>query len=168
MNLEIEHLFYVTFSTSHKTRLLGGADEPFYAPAGAGEALNTIWYRADYPTSALHEVAHWCIASAMRRTLPDYGYWYEGDRDAEAQHSFEAVEVGPQALEWIFSESCGLAFHESIDNLSYPEADSSAFRGRIANAAHAMLRDGLPLRAGRFVTALEGRFGGNAWAGTYR
>ena len=50
--------------------------------------------------SALHEVAHWCIASAGRRRCRDYGYWYiPPPRDATAQTEFFAVEARVQALE---------------------------------------------------------------------
>lgn len=162
MNLTIEAVFARSFESTYNTRLCGGADEPWYAPAVEGATLHTIWYRADYAASALHEVAHWCIASTTRRRLQDYGYWYQGERDRAAQRAFEAVEVRPQALEWIFSEACGLVFRESADNLAFPEADTTPFRCQIACAARRYLADGLPPRAAAFASALEAEFGGAA------
>ena len=161
MNHSIEAVFARSLGNAHRTRLWGGTDEPWYAPAADGETMHTIWYRADYAASALHEVAHWCIASAARRRLPDYGYWYQGERDQAAQRVFEAVEVRPQALEWIFNEACGLAFRESVDNLAYPEADTARFREQIRCAAQRLLQNGLPTRAAAFVAALEAEFGGS-------
>lgn len=39
-----------------------------------------------------------------RRQLVDFGYWYAPDgRSAEQQELFQAVEVKPQAMEWILS-----------------------------------------------------------------
>ena len=49
----------------------------------------------------------------------DYGYWYQPDgRDEQTQAEFEKVEVKPQALEWIFTQSLGQEFFLSTDNLS--------------------------------------------------
>ena len=162
MHRAVEAAFARTFEASHRTRLEGGADEPLYAPAdGPGEA-HVIYYREDFVSSALHEVAHWCVASQTRRQLRDYGYWYDGDRGSAAQRDFETVEVEPQALEWIFTAACGLPFRESSDNLAFPEADTSPFRARIARAVWARLAQGLPARAARFTAALERAFGGDA------
>ena len=75
-------LFNREFALSDKTILIGGATEPYYQPGSP----HRIYFRADYVRSALHEVAHWCVAGRRRRQLPDYGYWYSPDgRDAEQQ-----------------------------------------------------------------------------------
>jgi elongation factor P hydroxylase len=65
----------------------------------------------DYLASALHEVAHWCLAGVERRKLEDYGYWYSPDgRSRGEQSAFENVEARPQALEWILSDTCNSCF----------------------------------------------------------
>ena len=152
----LEAIFSDCFRASHRTVLVGGGDEPLYVPSAAPErAPHRIVYREDYVSSALHEVAHWCLAGASRRRLEDYGYWYAPDgRDAEQQTAFERVEARPQALEWIFSDACGIDFHLSADNLDGGFAPSDSFR-RAVEAARAGLRAaGLPPRAERFRAAL--------------
>ena len=59
--------FNLRFGVSEGTILVGGADEPYYEPGSP----NIIYFREDFVRSALHEVAHWCVAGAARRTLPD-------------------------------------------------------------------------------------------------
>ena len=113
----IEKAFTQSLGAQHPVRLVGGFDEPLYLPATDSRAAE-IRFRSDYPSSALHEVAHWCLAGARRRALQDYGYWYEADRGAKAQQAFESVEARPQALEWVFSRAVGCAFRVSADNLS--------------------------------------------------
>ena len=113
----IEEAFAQSLGAQHPVRLVGGFDEPLYLPATDSRAAE-IRFRHDYPSSALHEVAHWCLAGARRRALEDYGYWYEADRGYKAQHAFESVEARPQALEWVFSRAVGCAFRVSADNLS--------------------------------------------------
>ncbi|MCL4159214.1 UNVERIFIED_CONTAM: hypothetical protein GTU68_012974, partial [Idotea baltica] len=93
MHRLIEKVFNDTFSERYNTHLVGGFDEPFYkAHQGDGAAL--VCYRDDYASSALHEVAHWCIAGSERRKQDDFGYWYNPDgRNVEQQRNFEEVEV---------------------------------------------------------------------------
>jgi elongation factor P hydroxylase len=94
-------IFNHLFDAPENTVLIGGAQEPLYIP---GNDKNRIYFRFDYFASALHEVAHWCLAGKKRRQSEDYGYWYKPDgRDAAWQVRFEEVEVKPQALECIFS-----------------------------------------------------------------
>ena len=113
----IDKAFTQSLSARYPVRLVGGFEEPLYLPATDDRAAE-IRFRSDYPSSALHEVAHWCLAGARRRALEDYGYWYEADRGATAQRAFESVEAKPQALEWVFSRAVGCAFRVSADNLS--------------------------------------------------
>ncbi|MFM7274442.1 MAG: elongation factor P hydroxylase [Gammaproteobacteria bacterium] len=154
-------LFDALFLPTENTRLLAGGEEPLYLPAGTAGAPARIVFRHDYVASALHEVAHWCIAGAARRALPDYGYWYAPDgRGPAEQRAFEALEAKPQALEWIFSIACGLPFRPSIDNLDGAALDARGFGARIAREAAHFSRAGLPARAARFRDALAGRFGG--------
>ena len=63
----VEQVFNDCFAHSCNTRLCGGADEPLYQPAATPAGFHALYYRGDYFASALHEVAHWCIAGAQRR-----------------------------------------------------------------------------------------------------
>tara|TARA_B100000768_G_scaffold175160_1_gene186249 strand:- start:342 stop:917 length:576 start_codon:yes stop_codon:yes gene_type:complete len=152
-------VFDVTFRDSERTRLEGGYDEPLYRPKSAQQAHHCICFRADYVSSALHEVAHWCLAGRRRRRLMDYGYWYEPDgRSAEQQLQFEQVEIQPQALEWLFSTACGHPFRLSRDNLStLPSTDS--FPKAVLNQTQRWCTiDAIPERAGIFIEALIRRY----------
>ena len=139
------------------TVLRGGAPEPLYAPG----TPNVLHYREDLFPSALHEVAHWCVAGPERRRLEDFGYWYEPDgRDAATQQLFERVEVRPQALESIFAGACGWAFVLSADNIEGDARPSDAFAAAVAEQRLRYLRDGLPTRARRFREGLIALYGG--------
>jgi hypothetical protein len=152
---ELCALFDAQFLETENTRLVGGGEEPVYLPADASHPYHRIVFRHDWIASALHEVAHWCIAGAARRRLVDYGYWYVPDgRDAAAQREFERIEARPQALEWILSEACGLVFRPSSDNLAGAPGDAASFARAIAAHAARMLDRGLPPRAERLRAAL--------------
>jgi elongation factor P hydroxylase len=146
---QICKIFNQCFSQSH-TILVGGASEPLYEP---GELEARVYFREDYASSALHEIAHWCIAGAGRRQETDYGYWYRGERDLKQQRTFETVEVKPQALEWIFSVAAGIDFRVSCDNFDESTLDMGGFRAEVHTAVIDWL-DGLPPRAEQFVHAL--------------
>lgn len=134
---DIIALFNREFSLSHRTCLVKGGVEPEYIPAENSEALHHIVFTQDYVSSALHEVAHWCVAGEQRRLLADYGYWYAPDgRNAEQQAEFERVEVKPQALEWIFSVACGVMFRVSVDNLAANMSASEDFKHNILAQVH--------------------------------
>lgn len=153
---DLERIFAACFRAAYRTVLVGGAAEPLYAPATSPDELHRVFYRADYPSSALHETAHWCIAGRRRRRLEDYGYWYEPDgRSADAQRAFEAVEAAPQALESLFAEACGVAFHLSADNLKAGGLPSRRFADAVAARRRRYLDEGLPRRAARFLRALR-------------
>lgn len=156
---ELERIFAACFVARYRTALIGGGDEPFYAPAESERALHRIVYRADYFASALHEVAHWCIAGAARRQLADYGYWYAPDgRTAAQQADFERVEVAPQALEWIFADASGSPFRLSADNLASDAGPSAAFARAVGGRLARYEREGLPARAVHFERALRLHF----------
>jgi elongation factor P hydroxylase len=159
----VERVFNNCFADSCNTRLLGGAAEPFYQPAHMSGAYHTLYYRGDYFASALHEVAHWCIAGAQRRQQADFGYWYTPEgRSVEQQCAFEAVEHKPQALEWFFSQACAYRFRVSPDNpdlASTGVLDTTAFQCRVLQQALAWQRLGLPTRASVFYEALCREFG---------
>lgn len=131
-----------------QTEIVPSAEEPFYRPAGDSAEFHQIEFAHGYFNSALHELAHWCIAGEHRRTLPDYGYWYEPDgRSAEQQALFEQVEVKPQAIEYHFTLACQRAFRVSIDNLNGVETDPAPFRQAVTEQAQKFQRTGLPPRA---------------------
>lgn len=158
----ITRLFNERFGQRLQTRLCGNAPEPLYQPADENCAHHRLHFRADYAASALHEIAHWCIAGPARRQLLDYGYWYQPDgRDNQYQRQFEAVEARPQALEWLFSQAAGLPFRLSIDNLD-AEADIDPFPFALAvwQALQTYLHRGLPPRAADFRDSLARTFGG--------
>ena len=154
-------LFNATFATTENTVLVGGGAEPEYLPATA-EAPARIIFREDFASSALHEVAHWCIAGSARRQLHDFGYWYNPDgRTPLQQAEFERVEVKPQAVEWALSRAAGIRFHLSADNLaSGPQGNdaSAAFRDAVFQQCQHYFANGLPPRAQRFFDALRERF----------
>lgn len=138
------------------TRLMGGFEEPYYRPASEnGASWHQVEFTRDYPASALHEAAHWCVAGESRRKLPDYGYWYAPDGRSSAQQAeFERVEVKPQALEWVFARACGLKFRVSADNLDAGLGPSAVFKRDIWQQVQNYCRDGLPSRARQFAGAL--------------
>lgn len=153
-------IFDRCFRQKCNTRLIGGALEPIYLPAENGDDCHRVCFTQDYFASALHEVAHWCIAGDQRRRLVDYGYWYAPDgRDAAQQKVFESVEVKPQALEWIFSEACGFRFQVSADNLSGDCGASDVFRANIAKQVQKYCTDGIAERPRTFIIALAEYYG---------
>ena len=138
-----------------QVKLVGGASEPLYEP---GEQESCIYFREDYGSSALHEIAHWCIAGADRRQQSDYGYWYRDKRDLKQQRTFESVEVKPQALEWVFSVAAGIDFRVSCDNFDASTLNMAGFSSEVHAAVIALL-DGLPPRGERFIHALVAQTG---------
>lgn len=137
------------------TRLLAGEDEPIYLPADQHDPWHRIVFAHGYFNSALHELAHWCLAGEARRQQQDYGYWYCPDgRSAQQQARFEQVEVKPQALEWWLAQACGRAFRTSRDNLGGEATDSRPFRLAVQQQALAYARQGLPPRAVDAVSCL--------------
>jgi len=150
-------LFNDLFREAYRTTLVRGGEEPEYIPAGGARELAQVVFAHGYYASALHEIAHWCIAGEHRRTLPDYGYWYCPDgRTPEQQREFELVEVKPQAIEWLFSVAAGSCFHISVDNLSGGGAsDDRRFRCRVLDQAEHYLDRGLPERAQTFFDTLK-------------
>jgi elongation factor P hydroxylase len=159
----LERVFADCFADKLHTRLQGGADEPLYRPAQQQGDSHVLYYRADYFASALHEVAHWCIAGAERRLQVDFGYWYAPDgRSGVQQKAFEAVESRPQALEWYFAKACGYRFRVSVDNLdgvSGELPELSGFRRQVCEQALCWQREGLPRRAAEFFHGLCREFG---------
>ncbi len=155
----IVELFNACFGIKEATFLVGGAREPFYEPGNVAH----IHFREDFMRSALHEVAHWCVAGKRRHQLPDYGYWYAPDGRSEAQQSaFFSVEARPQAIESIFCDACGVAFAPSVDNVEGGVTDTELeiFVTRITSWRSRFLKEGLPSRAEQFRRALNREFAG--------
>ncbi|MBS3803430.1 MAG: elongation factor P hydroxylase [Oleiphilaceae bacterium] len=156
-------LFHDLFRDKYRTQLVKGGSEPEYTPAAGPGQLARVVFTHDFYASALHEVSHWCIAGARRRGLTDYGYWYCPDGRTPAQQvAFEAAEIRPQALEWLFSVAAGSAFHISLDNLDGEGSDEPEFRRKVTAQANAYLGNGMPERAGMFHQALLTFYGRRA------
>lgn len=148
-------IFEYTFFERYNTRLVKGQDEPVYIPANTQISYHRIMFAHGYFTSALHEIAHWCIAGEQRRTLEDYGYWYHPDgRSSAQQKKFEQVEVKPQAIEWAFCVAAGIRFNVSVDNLNGAQPDTVAFRFTVYQQVRAYLTQGFPKRAEQLIDAL--------------
>lgn len=159
---DLERLFAACFGERYQTTLCGGHDEPFYQPPDGREPAR-LCYRADYFRSALHEVAHWCVAGVERRRLPDFGYWYEPDgRSAAQQQAFQAAEVRPQAFELVFCAAAGHRFSVSLDNLGMNAGtDVAAFESRVFEVAQNLL-DAPPKRMAQWARCLSGHYRGVA------
>lgn len=153
-------LFNHTFAQQH-TQLVHSVGDPEYFPAKymAGRQVQPakIAFAHGFFASALHEISHWCIAGKHRRTLPDFGYWYEPDgRTATQQQAFEMVEVKPQALEWLFSMACLRQFRVSVDNLNGEQTDSTGFKKAVYAQVQRYLNgeDKLPTDANTWLKVL--------------
>jgi elongation factor P hydroxylase len=131
-----------------QTRLVGGFDEPFYCARGE-DGWAGIRYTRDYERSALHELAHWCVAGPERRRQDDYGYWYAPDgRSREQQQLFFRVEVRPQAIEKHFCTALGIPFSVSVDNLGNPAIEGiGEFTRAVDQCYTTYVRQNLPARA---------------------
>lgn len=155
---DLIHLFNATFAGRYNTRLERGGDEPIYLPADDTCDYHRILFAHGYFTSALHEIAHWCVAGPERRQQVDFGYWYVADgRNRDQQQAFEQVEIRPQALEWIFNVAAGHRFRVSTDNLNGDGPfDPEGFKRNVQQEVFRRLREGLPERARQFTEALLG------------
>ena len=146
--------FNAVFVAEYNTRLVGGFEEPLYQPSIDG-APAEIRFTRDYLRSALHEIAHWCIAGEERRQLVDYGYWYRPDgRGAEEQKEFFQFEAKPQSLELAFSKKYSVDFRVSCDNLSGSAGsaeDEKEFATRVGEQLAHFEAVGFPVRAQRFL-----------------
>lgn len=153
----IEQLFKACFFDDYQTLLIGGADEPLYQPNASAQGEHHIYYRADYVSSALHEVAHWCLAGESRLVLEDYGYWYipEAERTIEQQQKFMQVEAKPQALEKVFSEALGIDFKPSLDSFICDHIVEEMFQELIQKEYSNFFEQPFSERSFRFFNALQ-------------
>ena len=137
------------------TCIIGGFDEPFYDAPKMGMPAQ-IQFVHDHFRSALHELAHWCVAGKTRRALDDYGYWYAPDGRTQAeQEAFFNAEVNPQAIECAFSEKCGVPFDVSVDNLNNQVKGVDLFRSLVQNQLHNYRQQGFPKRAAQILIRLQ-------------
>ena len=156
-------LFEQTFYQSFNTRLIKGGDEPIYLPADENCPFHQIVFARGFYASALHEIAHWCIAGKERRLKEDFGYWYIPDgRNEQQQKRFEQVEIAPQAVEWAFNVAAGKKFNVSSDNLDGFEADTAGFKRSVYQQVLKYLAQGFPPRAQMFIQALADFYGTKA------
>jgi elongation factor P hydroxylase len=152
---DLINLFNRLFKDSLNTVLIKGDDEPIYLPADKENPHHRVIFAHGFYASALHEIAHWCVAGPERRKLVDFGYWYKPDgRTADEQAEFEKVEVRPQAFEWLMSQAAGHKFNFSADNLSSDIGASEDFQQNVLNTVHKLLDNGLPTRVELLVEAL--------------
>ncbi|WP_223670438.1 elongation factor P hydroxylase [Kangiella shandongensis] len=164
INSEQEHCVYEfakhfnQYFAECNIQLIPGADEPFYRAARSASEFAIIYSTYDYFSSALHELAHWCIAGEQRRQRDDYGYWYEPDgRSAELQQLFYQVEQKPQALEWAFSLAADLPFRLSLDNFNntaLQNGEVECFRDAVFSQLKHYFNAGFPYRAQRLIALL--------------
>ncbi len=153
---DLNKLFNQCFAKTENTILVGNSEEPIYLPADDSCSFNQVVFTRDYFSSALHEIAHWCIAGVERRKQVDYGYWYLPDgRDAKQQANFEAVEVKPQALEYAFSLAANIKFRVSIDNLQGEETCSKNFELAVESQLLQLIDTGFNARTEQFLCALH-------------
>ncbi|EAR60688.1 elongation factor P hydroxylase [Neptuniibacter caesariensis] len=152
---ELIALFNQLFKSSLNTILVKGDDEPIYLPANDEHPNHRVIFAHGFYASALHEIAHWCVAGPERRLIEDFGYWYKPDgRTAEEQAEFEKVEIRPQAFEWLMSAAAGHKFHFSADNLASDIGASDSFKTNVLDMVHQLIDQGLPERVGLLVDAL--------------
>jgi len=148
-------LFEQSFHLSYNTRLVKGDDEPVYLPASENCDNHQIIFAHGYYSSALHEIAHWCLAGDARLLLEDFGYWYLPDgRNEEQQKLFEQVEIKPQAIEWAFCLATNKPFNISVDNLNGAETDPSDFTEAVYQQVKMYCQNGFPKKAQKFIRAL--------------
>ncbi len=154
---DLIHIFNQTFFAKYNTKLELGGEEPIYLPADEHVDYHRIIFARGFYASAMHEIAHWCVAGAERRLLEDFGYWYHPDgRSEQVQAEFEKVEIRPQAYEWILSVSAGFPFNVSCDNLSGDfEPDRLAFMHKVHREVMMILEQGLPERVSMLSQALR-------------
>jgi elongation factor P hydroxylase len=148
-------IFNSTFFTTFNTQVVKGDDEPIYLPAGKNIPYHRIVFAHGFFASALHEIAHWCLAGPERRLLEDFGYWYLPDgRDQVQQAKFEQAEIKPQAIEWALCIACNCNFDVSVDNLNGTgESDRFSFKSNVRAQVNKYLTLGFPPQAQTFIAA---------------
>ena len=160
-NLIID-VFNQCFLESERTRLVGGAQEPWYEPVSAAGEAAVLYCRADYLASALHETAHWCLATPQQRALTDFGFSYIAPpRTLAQQRRFFELELPVQSLEALFSNAAGVEFRVSADSFDKAHVDLiNEFEREVTNhqsRTYDWLSTPEGARANQFATALKSR-----------
>ncbi len=136
----------------YNTKIVGGFNEPFYKTF-EGKQPAQIQFSHDYIRSALHELAHWCVAGKERRKQDDFGYWYAADgRNQQQQNEFFKVEIKPQAIEWAFSIVLGIPFEASVDNLGTQVQGVDEFNNNLRNQLSEYVKNGFPKRTAEILS----------------
>ncbi len=143
---DLLHLLNGHYLKKYNTKIEGGFSEPYYK-ASIGNNKAEIQFSYDYIRSALHELAHWCVAGIERRNQDDFGYWYAPDgRNQKQQNEFYQVEIKPQAIEWAFSIVCGIKFEASVDNLGTQVDGVITFENNVAQQLKLYCQNGFNKR----------------------
>ncbi|VAW33628.1 Translation elongation factor P Lys34 hydroxylase [hydrothermal vent metagenome] len=151
---ELIRLLNENYLHQYNTKIVGGFHEPFYQ-AGKDDKQAEIQFSHDYIRSALHELAHWCVAGVERRNIDDFGYWYAADgRSQKQQDEFFKLEIVPQAIEWAFSIVCGVRFEASVDNLNNQVAGIEEFKHNLLNQLQLYLQYGFRKRTTAIINLL--------------
>ena len=167
---EIAALFNLLFSSStsvyhQATSFYYGGSEPYYQSwsrtASRLVQPARLISREDFPSSALHEISHWCIAGIVRRSQDDFAYWYQPEgRSEQNQQRFYQAERIPQAIECLFSKSAGITFRPSFDDFNDSE-QSETMRRRFVRSVDLQVAEfrkkpeRLPYRARIFLANLK-------------
>lgn len=147
--------FRERFAHQYAVEISGGAAEPLYVPAADGKPAH-LYYREDFAASALHEIAHWCIAGTQRRKQVDFGYGYlPPPRDTQAQQKFFQLELKVQTLESLFAEAASIRFQPSADNLEASVAEFALQIGHARAATQRWMTRSPDRRANEFYLALQ-------------
>jgi elongation factor P hydroxylase len=156
---DLIQIFNRLFRNTRRTILVRGDGEPVYHTWRDDQEAQVVFAHG-YFSSALHEIAHWCISGPERLKVEDYGYWYLPDGRTEAQQKdFEAVEIKPQALEWLFSLAADYPFVFSADNLDGDIGDMATFKANVVAQVGRYLRRRPKRRAQQFLQALCEHYG---------
>lgn len=151
----LARVFNLRFGERYNVVCVGGFAQPEYLPADQTQGAAQLGYTQDYAASALHEIAHWCIAGTRRLALADFGYDYlPPPRDKRIQQRFFALEYKVQLLEAWFALGTGVRFVASADNFECTQIAYDVFAQKIADALALPSMLKIPLRAQQFTNAL--------------
>ncbi len=151
----LAEVFNLSFGDTYNVRCLGGFSQPEYLTAMQTQGSAQLRYTRDYAASALHEIAHWCVAGKDRLALNDFGYGYlPPPRDKATQQRFFALEFKVQVLEAWFASGTGVRFVASADNFDCSDEARNAFAQQITTAVQAYTLADVPPRAQEFTRAL--------------
>lgn len=132
---EVVACFNTAFAAEFGVRMVGGATEPAYLPRTPRRAA-IIYCREDFASSALHEAAHWLVATKSQWAFEDYGQIYvPPPRNPAAQARFYAAELPVQALECWLARRAQIPFHASADDPDSSLPVLRAFQARVEQIA---------------------------------